>query len=212
MRYKIYLLFLIAVFVSCHRKVDNTPRLVGKEYYNNKGSWIVYKVDSIVFSDFGGGTVQKIDTFIYQVKEIISEKFTDNAGKETNRIERYKRAADSLPWQITNVWISNLGDNDLQKVEENNRYVKLVFPVYENKTWNGNQFNSFDALDYTYIGIKQPVVLNGYTFDNTITVLQNDSTDDNFIEKSYAKEIYAINIGMVYKQLYYRETAIDWSK
>ena len=56
-------------------------------------------------------------------------------------------------------------------------------------------------------------------------MLQRDSAEDNFVEKGFAMEIYAENIGMIYKRndavevqnnikkgVYYRQTAIDWSK
>ncbi len=220
----VLLLFIVTVY-SCKSKIDSTPRITGQEYYNSKiGSWIIYHVDSIVFNDFHAPN-QGIDSFFYQVKEIITEKFLDNSGVETNRIERFKRLNDTLPWQITNVWTSNMSASSLEKVEENLRYVKMSFPLAVNKYWSGNRFNSLVPWDYSYINIKTPVTLNGYTFENTVTVLQKDSSDNNFIEERYAKEIYALNIGMVYKQLdtleiqssikkglYYRQTAIDWSK
>lgn len=219
------LLIIIIGIASCKSEIDTKPRQTGPEYFNNKlGSWIIYKVDSIVFNDFHAPQ-QGIDTFRYQIKEVISEKFVNASGNETNRIERFKRNNDTLPWVITNVWTSNLLASSVEKVEENIRYVKLSFPVSASKFWAGNQFNSLEAWEYSYRNIKTPITLNGFTFSNTITVLQKDSADDNFIEKRFAKEVYAENIGMVYKQLdtletqnfikkglNYRQTAIDWSK
>jgi hypothetical protein len=224
-KFKIYLLLFIGVLTSCRTKTDITPRLSGQEYYNNKtGSWIIYKVDSIVFSDFNQ-IIQKVDTFHYLVKETITEKFLNASGNETNRIERYKRMMDTLPWEITNVWTSNISTNSLEKVEENIRYVKMSFPVTSGKIWPGNQFNTLVPWDYTYRDIKVPMTICGFVFNNTVTVLQKDSADDNFIEKRFAKEIYAEGIGMVYKQmdtleiqnsikkgLYFRQTIIDWIK
>ncbi len=225
MKHRLTLFIVICAMVSCKTKIDDTLRLTGEEYVNNKtGSWIIYKVDSIVLNDFHAPN-QGIDSFRYQVKELISEKFINTSGKETNRIERYKRDNDTLPWQITNIWTSNLSASSFEKVEENIRYVKLSFPVSENKYWSGNQFNILTPWDYTYQHIKAVSRVNGVTFNNTLTVMQKDSVDDNFIEKRFAIEIYAENIGMIYKQidtleiqnnikkgLLYRQTAIDWSK
>lgn len=225
MKHILFILVFAMSIVSCRNKTDNSVRLIGKEYYNNKiGSWIIYRVDSIVFSDFN--TVnQKIDTFNYQVKEILTEKFLNSSGKETNRIERFKRLQDTLPWDILNVWTSNLSDKGLEKVEENIRFSKMSFPITENKVWPGNQYNTLPPWDYTYRGVDKPQTLNGYTFDHTVTVIQKDSTENNFIEQRFAREIYAKDVGMVYKQidtleiqnlikkgLYFRQTAIDWSK
>ncbi len=225
MKYNLFFFCLILCFVSCKTKIDDSPRASGTEYCANKtGSWIIYKVDSIVFDDFHA-PLQGVDSFHYQVKEVITEKFLNTAGKETNRIERYKRNADSLPWVITNVWTSNITSSSFEKVEENIRYVKMSFPISENKFWNGNLLNILEPNDYSFKSIKSQAVVNGFTFNNTVTVLQIDSANDNFIEKRFAKEIYAENIGMIYKQidtieiqnniksgLYFRQTIIDWSK
>jgi hypothetical protein len=225
MKSKLFCLLLVITGWGCRHKTDDAIRLNGAEYYNNKtGSWVIYHVDSIVFDDFLA-PLQDIDTYVYQVKEMITEKFSDASGNETNRIERFKRMNDTLPWVLTNVWTSNLRNSSLEKVEENIRYVKMIFPIAAGKFWGGNKYNTQAPWDYCYTGIKEPVVLNGHTFDNTVTVLQRDSSEDNFIEKRFAREIYALNIGMVYKQidtlevqnsvkkgLYYRQTAIDWSK
>lgn len=219
------LLALLLISNACKKTHDNNTHVNGKEYVNSKiGSWIIYNVDSIVFSDFNI-TVQKIDTFKFQVKEVIAGVFFDGANQENTRIERFQRLIDTLPWQITNVWSSKITASDFEKVEENIRYVKLVFPANEFKVWPGNKYNNLPSLDYTYLNVKGEVSLPGKDFFNTITVLQRDSAEDNFVEKGFAMEIYAENIGMIYKRndavevqnnikkgVYYRQTAIDWSK
>ena len=225
MKHYLFFLTLLSLLASCNTKIDDTVRPLGREYYNDKiNSWIEYKVDSFVFSDFSQ-PVQKIDTFYYQVRETITEKFLNSSGRETNRIERFKRLKATDPWVLVGVWTSNINNNSLEKVEENIRYTKLSFPITSNKEWAGNQYNTLIPWEYVYRDIDKPVTLNGYTFDHTITVIQKDSTDNNIIEERFAKEIYAKGIGMVYKQmdtleiqssikkgLYYRQTAIDWSK
>lgn len=225
MKHVFTLLVCILIISSCKRKTDNEVRAIGREYYNEKiGSWIIYKVDSLVFSDFNQQT-QRIDTFQYQVKEVLAERFLNAVGNETNRIERFKRIHDTDEWRITNVWTTNINNVSFEKVEENARYVKMVFPVAENKYWNGNQYNLFPEWDYTFRNIKKPATVNGNVFSNTISVIQKDSTDNNFIEKRFAMEIYASGIGMIYKQmdtvevqnnikkgLNYRQSILDWSK
>ncbi len=225
MKHIFFFLILIISLASCRNKTDDNVRPLGREYYNDKvGSWVIYQVDSIVYSDFNNVT-QKIDTFNYQVKELISEKFLNVSGIETNRIERYKRKDQAFSWEIINVWTSNINNSSLEKVEENIRYTKLSFPVLENKVWPGNQYNTLSPWDYTYRNVDKPLSLNAFNFDHTVTVIQKDSIDNNFIEKHFAREIYARDIGMIYKQvdtleeqnsiskgLKYRETIIDWSK
>jgi hypothetical protein len=218
-------LILLIIVSACRRDVDISKRDQGKEFYNSKtGSWITYHVDSFVFSDFNP-QVQQIDTFRYDLKELIAGQFADNTGRETNRIELYKRKDSSENWSLDRIITSNLTDISLEKTENNIRYVKLIFPVGPSRTWNGNYFNSEEAWEYSYQDLNSPQTINGHVFNETLTVLELDSINNTFIRKGFAKEIYAKNIGMIYRQtdtvevqnnikrgLYYRQAITDWSK
>jgi hypothetical protein len=219
------IILFIIILSACRRDIDISKRGQGKEFYNNKtGSWISYKVDSIVFSDFNQ-QVQNADTFHFELKEMIAGKFTDNAGRETSRIEVYKRKDAAESWQLARVSTSNLTDLSLEKTEDNMRFVKLVFPASASRTWNGNYLNSAAPWDYSYLDLNKPADINGHHFDETITVSELDSSNNTFIRKGFAREIYAKNIGMIYRQtdtvevqnnikrgLYYRQSVTDWSK
>jgi hypothetical protein len=216
---------LALLWQSCRQKIDDAPRELGRSYYNTKaGSWISYKIDSIVFSDFNQ-QVQKIDTFHFQIKEVLADHFTDAAGMETNRIEIYRRPGDSAAWTIDRVWTSNISDRGLEVTEGNQRYLKMVFPVALNKSWDGNQFNTNPSWNYSYRNINEAKTFNGISFNETVTVLQKDSSTNTFISQGFAQEVYAKNIGLIFRQtdtvevqnsikkgLYYRQTITDWSK
>ena len=174
---------------------------MGYNYFpNNIGHWVVYQVDSLVWDGNNSGF---LTTYHFQIKEIIESNFNDNSGRPTQRIERYTRACDTCDWVIKNVWYSNLTKSSAEKVEENNRYIKLIFPVKLNSTWNGNAYNSLGEWDYSYTSVNVNAKVNTNSFDSTATVLQY--ADSNMIVKDFSTESYAKNVGLIYKCFYHQE-------
>ena len=132
------------------------------------------------------------------MKELIESNFLDNEGRQSERIERYTRKNDSLPWVLRDVWYQTRTSAKAEKVEENVRFVKLIFPINSTQKWNGNAFNSIGNYEYTYKAVDTKKTVNGISFDSTLTV--NQQLDSNLIEKKYQLEIYAKNVGMIYKR------------
>lgn len=194
---------MMGALYSC--KKDVAPPLdVGYGYFpTNVGHWIIYDVVTIEHD----APVNKHDTAVFQIKEIIESTFLDNEYRETQRIERYLRSDSTLPWVIKDVWFSNLTSSTAEKVEENVRFIKLIFPISLEKTWDGNVSNPQDIWNYEYTEVDAPYTINILSFDSTVTVLQID--EGNLIEKNYALEIYAKNVGMIYKELLLLETEVD---
>ena len=78
----------------------------------------------------------------------------------------------------------------------------LVFrvqPVLDDQVWDGNAFNVQEEWDYRYENINGTTVLDGLEFINTVDVIQRDIS--NLVETEFAKEIYAKDIGMIFKQI-----------
>jgi hypothetical protein len=196
-----FLVFGLLLIISCKKESVKAPD-AGYGYFPSKvGTWIIYDVDSTVYPDNGADTV----FYKYQLKEIIESVFTDNEGRQALRIERYKRnyqqgvPYDSIPWTLTDVWSANKTPTKLEMVEENIRYIKLVFPVKIFNTWNGNAQNAFDEWIYKYSDMDKPRNTGTLSFDSTALVVQKDL--ENPIEKQYYIEVYARNVGMVSKKI-----------
>jgi hypothetical protein len=193
MRYT--LLFCLSLtMLACKPTPDTDEVDLGVNYFPHKvgASW-EYRVDSLAYDDNSGATL--IDTFVYQYKETIASSFTDVSGQEAQLVNRFYRAHDSLPWaQASNatVLVTNL---TAQKVEENIRYAKLVFPVALNKVWNGNMYNALDEADFRITRFDEPQTIGGLTYGQTLTVLQKDEL--NAIEEIRREEVYARNTGLV---------------
>jgi hypothetical protein len=182
------------LFYSCkHETID--PVDVGYGYYpSNIGHWVLYDVDSIYYDGF----THTVNKYKFKINEKVESTFYDNQNRLTQRLERYKQSTDSTNWFLKDVWVSNLTSTSAEKVEENVRFIKLVFPVNSSQIWNGNALNSQGEMDYEYDNIFQPFTVNGVTYDSTVTVIQN--IDSNLIYVKYMVEVYAKNIGLIYRR------------
>jgi len=188
------ILIMLAMY-ACKSEVLEAPDS-GQAYFKiDQGSYIAYDVDSIVI-DIPSG-IQ--DTFVFQIKEYIDSAFFDLEGRPTARIHRSYRDQAADPWILKKVWTANRGVTKAEKVEENVRFVKMVFPVTADIEWDGNAQNTFNAWNYSYQEIDAPRNIGSLAFQRTVTVDQRDLS--NLIEKEFAQEIYAYDVGMVYKQL-----------
>jgi hypothetical protein len=192
------ILILLGVFClfSCKKdKDDYVAPDIGHNYAGMEvGKYVIYDVDSLFYDDF----TSTVDTSIYQIKEEVVEKFIDLEDEEAFKIHRYKKEKDSLNWVLKDVWNAKLTQTNFQKVEENVRFVKLIFPVRANVTWNGNIMNNKGELRYKYSSIDTPETIGGHSFSNVLRVLQYE--DINLISQELFEEKYARGVGMVYKK------------
>jgi len=195
------------VFLSCKKESQPTPLFMGYDYFPTRvGHYVIYQCDSIVVDPFNI-RIPPFDTFTYQIKEVIDSVFLNNQGQPTMRIVRYKRTNDSTPWTniLTSekVWTGNLFSNLAKRQEDNYVYVKLVFPMSLNETWNGNVYNTIGQWNYQYTTLNTPATINGIRFDSTLTVFQ--IKDSSLLNYQYYMEQYATGVGLIYKKV------IDWS-
>lgn len=157
------------------------------------GSYIIYDCDSIVYDDFNG----TVDTFRFQIKEHYKSSFVDNSGRNALRIERWKKPADTLSWFLKDVWYVVASDNQVEKVEEDVRYIKLSFPVKEARRWDINALNSLGSRTVNYKDVHQTYAVAGVSYDSTVTVVNTDP--ENLVSEYRNTEVFAANKGMIYK-------------
>jgi len=202
-------LFLIAatssilLFNSCKKELVNSNQFLYSSYYELKtGKFIEYDVMEITHDE--NASIQH-DTNYYQLKCVIEDTFTDNAGRLAFNYVRYKRTNSTEAWVQSDLWSTTIFNNKAELVEENQRIVKLVFPVSEFTTWNANQFNSDLKLNCDYDELHKSKVINGFSFDSSLVVEQENTR--NLIEFKRKYEVYANRVGMVKK--YYKDLQIS---
>ncbi|MPL97755.1 hypothetical protein SDC9_43950 [bioreactor metagenome] len=191
----ILLMLLSLLTAGCRKDSDLPPEDLGYSYFPyTPGSYMIYNVDSTYYDDF----YDTVKHYSFQLKEIYESLFNDAQGRPCIRIERWLKMNDSADWYLRDVWYSCLTTSVAERVEENVRFTRLVFPVRTNTEWDGNAFNENDEQIYEYDEIDEPYSLGLLSFDSTVTVLQNVSS--NLIEEKNQYEIYARNVGLVYKK------------
>lgn len=196
-----YLLLFCVSLYACSKDMVITQD-IGYNYFPVKvGKYVVYDVDSILYDRFKHDTT----VYKYQIKEQIDSVITDNSGRSTLKIIRYIKkfsdtlSYDSMPWKLKDVWMANRTETTVEQVEENIRLVKLIFPVRQDKIWNGNAYNFNESIDYQYTDVDVSDKYGNLYFDSTLFVTQINN--ENAIEKQYYVEVYARNVGMIYKQI-----------
>ncbi|MEK6615464.1 MAG: hypothetical protein AABZ32_05045 [Bacteroidota bacterium] len=198
-----FLSFLFIGFFACKKdkSVESTTDFGYNYFPDNTGHYIIYQVDSIHYDDVN---LSPHDTIRYLLKELIASTFLDNSGRQTLRMERYYKfynkniPYDSLQWTGPRVWYANKTSSTFEKVEENIRYIRLIFPVSNGKQWDGNVYNTLGNKNYEIISVDKPEIINTINFDSIVTVNQFQQID--FIQHRYEIEKFARNVGLIYKE------------
>ncbi len=198
-RLSLLLLFIsfLLIFLSCHKENTNPEQFfTGKSYFPiNTGNEIIYKITEINIDKASA----IFDTTIYQIKERVDSIFIDASGKPAYRIARYYRTDSTAQWVIKDVWSAQVNELNAQKVEENIRYIKLVFPAETGQIWNGNAYNNLNEQDYQIVSTNIADTIQALAFDSVLTVEQKN--EETLISKQYAAEKFANGIGLVYKEI-----------
>jgi hypothetical protein len=205
MRKSLFLIFIITVvLLSCKKDRDEVIPNVGYSYAGLEvGKYVIYNVDSHHYN-----VPFNIDTTVqFQIKEVIDSKYIDLEGEEAYKVIRYRKTSDSTQWFVQDVWNAKITATSYQKSEENIRYIKLTFPVKDNKTWNGNTMNNLGSLDYEYTAVHQSATIGNIKFDSVTTVLQFD--DVNLVQERFFQEKFAAGVGLVYKKSVDIDNAYD---
>jgi len=193
--------FSLMLLDSC--KKDEVQLDRHEAYYGlEENRYVTYEVMEIVHN------VDHLiphDTSRYFLKTVVGDTFIDNQGRIAREFLRYKRVNPNDAWQQTDLWTAIIADNRAELMEENQRTVKLVFPIFLNKSWNANAFNTGSALDCYMNPIHVPLKVGALIFDSTLTVEQEDFF--SMIDYRRKSEVYAKGVGLVKK--YYKDLKIS---
>lgn len=161
---------------------------------NQPGRYVIYDVLDIVHDD---GAIIAHDTSIYQLKTVWGEIYVDNEGRTNRKFRRYTRSVPADAWFLQDTWYGLIDGIRGELVEENQRVVKLVFSPSGSKEWDANAYNLEDPLDCYYEDIHKSKAFGGQNFDSTVVVEQAEEENNIFKIRKY--EVYAKNVGLIYK-------------
>lgn len=188
-------IILATTVFSCN-KSENAPQPeMAFNYFPLKiNSEIVYNVDSTFYNNFNNSTTN----YLFQLKDVVTDKFTDAQGNEAYRLERFKKTTTE-DWFFQKVITRKIINNRAEEFIDNRRYVRLVFPQTLQATWNGNLYNDLGAWPHEIKDLHVPLVIGVNKLDSTIAIQQYNEV--NLIREDIYDEIYAKNIGLVIKEV-----------
>jgi hypothetical protein len=194
LRFLILPLLTGVLVVACDSSDNDTSPGTGTEYFPLKtGSYLVYDVSEIIY------TLSVPETLQYQLKVAMVDKFLNSEGDSTFVIHRSRRNIAADNWTYQDTWSVRKNEREVVMSEGNVSYVKLKLPVRQNMEWDGNAYNTLGEDEYTLEELKVSKTYNNQTFEDCITVNQNDN-DDFIVFLDQRKEVYAKDIGLVYKE------------
>jgi len=208
MRFGLLFLLVFTLFVNSCTEHEPTQPDMGFDYFPLKvGIYSIYQVDETKISF----SVESKAS--YEIKITIIDSIVSTSGETTYILRREKRSDESGSWKGLDTWSAKMINNRIVQNEENVLFVKLVFPPSVNLSWDGNEFNDlpfnneikdfYDGTDVPYVisSINEPLSLNTtFTTGDALVVIQND-LNDTFTGVDERKEIYARNVGLIYKEV-----------
>ncbi len=191
-------LIVIALGLThCNRIKTPVPAYTETIYPLETGQSRIYLVIDTTF------TTQDTIVDKFYMKEVIGEKETDLLGREVFRLETFRsdfdRGTDYL-FVADRVGTVYKDGEFAERMEENQRFQILKFPVYPGIKWNGNLYNGLGEQDYKYQSIDTVIEVNGVTYDPAVFVLESLPSDtSSFIKYRLAYQLYAPELGKVMK-------------
>lgn len=198
-------ILLFFLLFSCQSQ-EALPKRTGQEYVPVQvGAYWEYAVTETVISQVGGQT----NTFT-ELRVEVTDSIA-SGGDLTYVLHRWTRDQGSSDWTAAETWSLRMNTTQLVQQEGNLPYVKLMFPLTEGRSWNGNSLNNLGGTDacgdgsfacdmYVVSGWQKPFEIPGViSYEDAVTILENNE-DDPIIGKDIRKTVYAKGIGWVYRE------------
>jgi hypothetical protein len=130
------------------------------------------------------------------LKEVYSGCLINQNNEKIQIIERLVSKNDTNNWVSRESAFSELKQKTYERIDQNQRRIKLVFPLKQNAIWNGNAYNDLGKINYLLSPVFDKKIYSGLTFNNVVEV--QEANQVNFIETLKEKSAYSKNIGLVY--------------
>jgi len=219
----------IILIFSCNKKAsfDTTDfqqqRLFEMLIPLQHGKYITYRVDSMIFTNFGRST----EIHSYLIKHVVDTLITDNLGRPSYRVFTYlSDTTGTAPWQPNGSYFITVLDDRVEVIEDNLRVMKIHIPVREGNSWKGNMYlpedpysseysfsNDDNMADWNFFfdgPLQSSLTLQDsthtYTYNDVYTITEDNEIDpvtdpSDYGSTTIAQEMYSKNIGLVHREL-----------
>jgi hypothetical protein len=212
----------VVFFAACKKQSEEIEIIPISDYAPLKvGKYVTYSLDSLVYANFGTVETHRF----YEVKYQITDSITDNLGRKAFRMVRYIRTLPAGNFVPDNTAMAVNTGSRYEFIENNLKYFKLTQPIADDNSWKGNSAISLivnpttgedlsylDDWDYTYANVGTAKKVGAFNLANTLTVNQKDDSTNlpitpttNIAYKDFSQEIYAKDIGLVYRNFLHFE-------
>lgn len=206
-------ILLVLLLGACQKQTIELSFEPLESYFPiKKGTVLTYRLDSTSYT--GVNNAKSVNS--YFIRDVLDSSLTDNLGKTTYIYKRSIRSKlDTTKWDLLTTYRIAIDSSKLYITENNLRFIKMVSPIREGLTWKGNSFINtnentglayYENWDYTYGKPSESLTINNVPFAATLTVYQKNDTIGNLNDKKQyssillSKEVYAKEIGLVYKE------------
>ena len=205
------LLFVISlIHIACEPEILVLPEdTFGYEYYPLElGKYWIYQVDSLIVLNENDPHF-KSESF---VKEQITNLFENEQGDTCYVLSRFVGPAQEGPYKLTDTWKIERTNSSLLRIEENLKFVKLVFPINVGQPWDGNLFDQQTDIfvaqnqvavylewEYEVLNNSASISINDSLYNNVVRIQQ--ANYDSGLELRNANEWYAPGIGLIKRSM-----------
>ena len=213
------LLSTAALLAGC-RHESVVPEPVTDYFPVGVGTYRTYAVTDSTWAS------ARVTVSTYQLRERVTEQFTDAAGQPAYRLVRSRRLTSADGWRDDSTLVVQVLPRAVVLTRNNVRTLELVYPVQAGKSWNRTAFtvntgstsyrDSITNLTRAY----GPAVGGPYTTPATpgaaaktypVTVLTKDvlpvgTEDINELEKRGTRQVFALNVGRVLRRRFSFQT------
>ncbi|QSE96394.1 hypothetical protein [Fulvivirga lutea] len=179
--------------VACNND-ENIPLATGDQFVPwEVGLFHEYEIGELRYTN----DILVLDTTFYLREEVVESLI--NAQDSVYVIYQYTRANLADDWSYFDTWQARINNQQLIVTEGNTPFVKLTFPIFAGKIWDGNSQNQLEEDNYQLDSLYFPYTINDQQFESTITVVQNDN-EDFIVQQDRRFEVYALNVGLIYSE------------
>ena len=189
---RLFVLFVLALSLAACQRADAPPVDSGYDYFPlETGAFREYEVTETRYA-----LAQPVQTHTYQIREVTGPKHTDASGQDVYLLEH--SVWEGNTWRADSVGSAWRIVDQAFCSENGLTFVKIQFPVKERSRWDGNLYNTLGERFFEIKDVDKLLTLGAFTFDKTLTVVQqNDST---LLSLRKSQETYARNIGLIRRE------------
>lgn len=200
---------LLLFFVACSDEELAPAPDFGYAYFPLQiGQEREYRLDSIVYDPSSGMILgDSSSTFM---REICTDTLRSAEGALLYRFEQFERKADSLPWKLQRVAFRSRNGFRAEYLENNLRFIPLVFPVETGRSWEGLEYidpfreievagellQPFQNWRFEITNVGTDSLVAGRPWQEICAV---EAGAENLIELRRWDAVYARDVGLVYQ-------------